>query len=358
MIRFNSDYTEGCHPAILERLTATNMEQTAGYGEDEYCVEAAAKIRQICAAPEAAVHFLVGGTQTNITVISAALRHYQGVITAATGHIHVHETGALEACGHKCLALETPDGKLTAEQVASYVDAHFADGSFEHMVQPKMVYISNPTEIGTIYKKEELEALSSVCRERNLYLFLDGARLGYALACRENDLTLPDIARLTDVFYIGGTKVGALFGEAVVIADNILKADFRYNIKQRGGMLAKGRLLGIQFLTLFEDNRYFEMSTHAARMAEKLKDELIKLRIPFYVDSPSNQQFPILPDMVLEKLGEKYSYTYQARIDGMHSAIRLCTCWATREEHVDALLADIRELTAHESDAQNGESDV
>lgn len=344
MIRFNSDYTEGCHPAILERLGETNMEQTAGYGEDEYCAKAAALIKEACKAPKADVHFLVGGTQTNVTVISAALRHYQGVITATTGHINVHETGALEACGHKCLTIETPDGKLTAEQIAAYVDAHFADESFEHTVQPKMVYISNPTEVGTIYQKAELAAISRVCREKGLYLFLDGARLGYGLMCRENDLTLADIAELTDVFYIGGTKVGALFGEAVVITNEELKADFRYNIKQRGGMLAKGRLLGIQFLTLFEENRYFDISAHAARLAEKLKDELTKMGVAFYVNSPSNQQFPILPDAVLEKLGEKYAYAYQARVDESHSAVRFCTCWATKEENVDALLADIRML--------------
>lgn len=344
MIRFNSDYTEGCHPAILERLAETNFEQTPGYGEDVYCAAAAEKIRELCAAPDAAVHFLVGGTQTNVTVISAALRHYQGVITAASGHINIHETGALEACGHKCLAIETPDGKLTAEQVAAYVDAHYADESFEHMAQPKMVYLSNPTELGTIYKKEELAALYRVCKERNIYLFLDGARLGYGLASRENDMNFADIAALTDVFYIGGTKVGALFGEAVVITDEKLKQDFRYNIKQRGGMLAKGRLLGIQFLTLFEENRYQEISAHAARLADKLKDELIKMNVSFYIDSPTNQQFPVLPDAVLSKLSENYAFAYQARVDETHSAVRLCTCWATREEHVDALLGDIRRL--------------
>lgn len=311
MIRFNSDYTEGCHTAILEKLVETNMEQTAGYGEDEYCGQARELIRKACGDERVDVHFLVGGTQTNVTVISAALKHYQGVITAKTGHINVHETGALEACGHKCLCIETPDGKLTAEQIAAYTDAHFADESFEHMVQPKMVYISNPTEIGTIYKKAELEAIYQVCKKRGLYLFMDGARLGYGLMCKENDLTLSDITANTDVFYIGGTKVGALFGEAVVIRNEELKKDFRYNIKQRGGMLAKGRLLGIQFLTLFEENRYFDISAHAARLAEKLKDELIKMGVKFYINSPTNQQFPILPDAVLAELKKKYSFAYQ-----------------------------------------------
>lgn len=347
MIRFNSDYTEGCHPAILEMLARTNMEQTAGYGTDEYCREAAELIKKACKAPQAAVHFLVGGTQTNVTVISSALKHYQGVITAGTGHINVHETGALEACGHKCLVLPTEDGKLTAEQIAAYVENHYADESAEHTVQPKMVYISHPTELGTIYKKAELEAIYRTCREHGLYLFLDGARLGYGLMCRESDMELSDIAANTDVFYIGGTKVGALFGEAVVITNDALKTDFRYSIKQHGGMLAKGRLLGIQFKTLFEENRYFEISAHAARLAEKLKDELTKMGISFYVDSPTNQQFPILPDSLLENLGKKYAFEFQAKTDDAHSAVRFCTCWATKEENVDLLLEDIR--SAYES---------
>lgn len=344
MIRFNCDYTEGCHPAILEKLAETNMEQTSGYGVDEHCQRAAKLIQDACHAKNAAVHFLVGGTQTNVTVISAALKHYQGVITASTGHINVHETGALEACGHKCLNLESSDGKLTAAQIATYVDGHFADGSAEHMVQPKMVYISNPTELGTIYKKAELEAIYRVCKERNIYLFMDGARLGYGLMCRENDLTLEDIAANTDVFYIGGTKVGALFGEAVVITNDELKTDFRYNIKQHGGMLAKGRLLGIQFETLFEENRYFTIAAHGAKMAEKIKDALTALSIPFLLDSPTNQQFPVFPDTVLEQLKEKYAFEYQGRADDTHSIVRICTSWATKEENVDLLLEDIKKL--------------
>lgn len=343
MIRFNSDYTEGCHPAILKRLAETNMEQTPGYGTDAYCKHAAELIKKACEAPDAKVHFLVGGTQTNVTVISAALKHYQGVITADTGHINEHETGALEACGHKCLVIDTLDGKLTAEQIAAYTDAHFASDNAEHMVQPKMVYISNPTELGTIYKKAELEAIYEVCRAHGLYLFLDGARLGYGLASRENDMTLADIARLADVFYIGGTKVGALFGEAVVITNDALEQDFRYNIKQHGGMLAKGRLLGIQFETLFEEDRYMESSRHAARLAEKIKDTLTEKGVEFLVDSPSNQQFPILPDALLEELGKKYVFEFQKKTDAEHSAVRFCTSWATKEEAVDALLSDINE---------------
>lgn len=344
MIRFNSDYTEGCHPAILERLAETNMEQTPGYGVDDHCKHAAELIKEACNTPDADVHFLVGGTQTNVTVITSALKHYQGVITANTGHINVHETGALEACGHKCLVLDTPDGKLTAEMIDSYTKAHFADDSFEHIVQPKMVYISNPTEVGTIYKKAELQAIYEACKANDLYLFLDGARLGYGLASRENDLTLADVAALTDVFYIGGTKVGALFGEAVVITNDALKTDFRYNIKQRGGMLAKGRLLGIQFETLFEEDRYMEISRHAARLAEKLKDELSACGVKFMVDSPSNQQFPILPDHVLVELKKKYSFEFNGKMDENHSAVRFCTCWATKEENIDALLKDIKAL--------------
>ena len=344
MIRFNCDYTEGCHPAILKKLAETNMEQTIGYGVDEHCKHAAELIKKECNAKNADVHFLVGGTQTNVTVISAALKHYQGVITAATGHINVHETGALEACGHKCLTIDSPDGKLTAAQIADYVDSHFADGSAEHTVQPKMVYISNPTELGTIYKKAELEEIYRVCKEHRIYLFMDGARLGYGLMCRENDLTLADIAANSDVFYIGGTKVGALFGEAVVITNDELKADFRYSIKQHGGMLAKGRLLGIQFETLFEEKRYYEIAAHAAKLAEKVKDELTALQVPFLLDSPTNQQFPILPDAVLEQLNEKYVFEYQGKTDATHSIVRICTSWATKEENVDLLLEDIKKL--------------
>ena len=344
IIRFNSDYTEGCHPAILEKLSETNMVQTPGYGEDEYCAEAAGRIKEACKAPEADVHFLVGGTQTNVTVISAALKHYQGVITAQSGHINVHETGALEACGHKCLVLESPDGKLTAVQVAQYTDEHFADESFEHMVQPKMVYISNPTELGTIYYKKELEELYAVCRKYNLFLYMDGARMGYGLAAADNDLTLAEIAGLCDVFYIGGTKVGALFGEALVITNPLLKEDFRYMIKQKGGMLAKGRLLGVQFQTLFEDSLYLEMAKHADGLADEIRKTLKELQIPLLVENETNQIFPIVPDSVLETLREKYSFSYIERVDEAHSAIRLCTSWVTTPEAVETLCMDLKKI--------------
>ena len=278
MIYFNNDYSEGCHRKVLEALTQTNMVQTMGYGEDEYCAVAAAKIKALCGREDAAVHFLVGGTQTNLTVIDAALRPHQGALCPMGGHINVHETGAVEATGHKVLTVPSDDGKITAAQVRQVVKAHWEDSSFEHMVQPKLVYISNPTEYGTLYSLAELEALWAACKELGLYLFLDGARLGYGLMAEGYDVTLADIARLTDVFYIGGTKVGALFGEAVVITNDALKQDFRYLIKQHGGMLAKGRLLGVQFDALMTDNLYFDISKHADKLADQLRatfDEII-----------------------------------------------------------------------------------
>ena len=343
MIYFTSDYCEGCHERILQRMIETNMEQTAGYGIDPHCEAAAGYIRRECGRDDIAVHFLVGGTQTNLTVIAAALRPHQAAVCAESGHIHVHETGAVEATGHKILALPSADGKITAVQVRELVHLHRTDPSMEHTAQPKLVYISNPTEYGTIYSLTELEALSQVCRELGLYLFVDGARLGYGLRCRENDVTMADLARLCDAFYIGGTKVGALFGEALVLTSPYLQEDFRYLIKQHGGMLAKGRLLGIQFEVLFEDGLYYRISDHALAMADRLRDCLNSLNIPMQVASPTNQLFLILPDSVLEKLGEKFAVTYMNRADETHSCIRLCTSWATREADVlafcDALKA-------------------
>lgn len=344
MILFQCDYNEGAHPRIMERLMATNMEQTVGYGEDAYCAQAAEKIKKACGNEKLAVHFLVGGTQTNMTVIDAALRSHQGVLCAVSGHINIHETGAVESCGHKVLGLPSTDGKITAAQVEQAYLTHVSDGSFEHMVQPKMVYISNPTELGTIYNKEELKALSETCRKYELYLFLDGARLGYGLASKENDLTLKDIANLCDVLYIGGTKIGALFGEAVVISHNELAKDFRYFIKQKGGMLAKGRLLGLQFDTLFTDGLYEEISAHAIAMAEKLRRAFDEKGYPYLVPNSTNQIFPIIPDAQLQVLGEEFGYCYQERVDETHSAVRFCTSWATKEENVDALIQAIRRL--------------
>ena len=342
LIRFNCDYGEGAHPRILARLQETNLVQTPGYGEDEYCREAADIIRSLCEMDALDVHFLMGGTQANLTVLSAALRPWQGVVSTDAGHIAVHETGSIEACGHKVLCIPHENGKLRAEAVAELCRAHYADASFEHMVQPGAVYVSSPSELGTIYSREELTALRKVCDEYGLLLFLDGARLGYGLASPENDLSLPFLARTADVFYIGGTKQGALFGEAVVIRNEALKRDFRYQIKQRGGMLAKGRLLGIQFAELLRDGLYFELSRHAVALAMKLKAALTEAGCEFYIDSPTNQQFPIFPDEQLERLSERYAFSYQCRIDAKCSAVRICTSWATREEDVDRLISDIR----------------
>ena len=344
MIRFNSDYLEGAHPSIMARLMETNLVQTPGYGEDEYCDQARATIRRLCQAPDADVHFLVGGTQTNATVLSAILKPWQGAISADTGHIAVHETGAIEACGHKVIALPGTDGKLSADQVDAFCRAHFADESHEHMVMPGAVYISNPTEVGTLYSLGELEALRTVCDRYDLQLFMDGARLGYGLASPENTLDLPAIARLCDVFYLGGTKQGLLFGEAVVIQNERLKKDFRYIIKQKGGMLAKGRLLGVQFQAALEDGLYFELSSHAIREAMRLKQALARLGYAFMIDSPTNQQFPILDNRELERLRERYSFATIAPMDGQRTAVRFCTSWATRPEDVDALIADLTAL--------------
>lgn len=344
MIYFNNDYCEGCHEKILEALTKYNSHQTPGYGEDAFCASAAEKIRALCGREDIAVHFLVGGTQTNQTVISAALRPHQGALCAASGHIACHETGAIEATGHKVLTLPSRDGKITGEQVRQAVDAHFADSSFEHTVQPGLVYISNPSELGTLYTLSELEDLSQACKEKGLYLFLDGARLGYGMMSRSNDITMADLARLCDVFYIGGTKVGALFGEAVVITNPTLGRDFRYLIKRHGGMLAKGRLLGIQFDTLMTDNLYFDIAAHAVRLADKIREALDECNVPYLVPGVTNQIFPILPDTVLNELGKKYVFCEQERVDETHRAIRICTSWGTREENVQALCADLRRL--------------
>ena len=337
MIYFNNDYAEGCHEHVLQALIRTNTEQTPGYSEDKYCAAAAAKIRGLCGREDVAVHFLVGGTQANLTVIDAALRTHQGALCADSGHIHVHETGAVEATGHKVLALPGYEGKISAKQVADYVDAHWADSSFEHMAQPKLVYISNPTEWGTLYTRKELADLHHICREKGLYLFLDGARLGYGLMAEGNDVTMEDLAELCDVFYIGGTKVGALFGEAVVISNPILKEDFRYIIKQKGAMLAKGRLLGVQFAALMENNLYFEISARADRLADRLRAKFTELGYGFYMENTTNQLFPILPTVVREALKDSFSFIEMDWVNEDLRVCRFCTSWATREENVDAL---------------------
>ena len=344
MIRFNCDYTEGAHPQILQRLIDTNMEQHPGYSEDKYCRRAAEKIRGLCQAPEAAVHFIVGGTQTNLIVIASALRPHQGVVCADTGHINVHETGAIEATGHKVLGLPSVNGKITAEQVAEYCEEHIHNPAFEHIVQPGMVYISIPTEYGTMYSKDELTALSAVCHQYDLPLYVDGARLAYGLAAEGNDLTLPDLAELCDVFYIGGTKVGALFGEAVVITNTAMKKDFRYIMKQKGAMLAKGRLLGVQFDAMFDNDLYFEMGRHATGLALKIRDAFAAAGYPFLIESPTNQQFVVLPDSKLAILERDFAIEYMERVDADHSGVRFCTSWATRPEDVDTLIEAINQL--------------
>lgn len=341
MIQFQCDYNEGAHPLIMERLMSTNMVQTVGYGEDLYCEEARQLIKKACKCSSADVHFLVGGTQANTTVISHLLRPYQGVLTAVSGHINVHETGAIESTGHKVLALPTADGKITANQIEEAMQAHLQEDGPEHMVQPGMVYLSFPTEIGTIYSHTELRSIREVCDKYSLLLFVDGARLGYGLCSPECDITLPELTQLVDVFYIGGTKVGALFGEAVVIVNEALKKDFRYSIKQHGGMLAKGRLLGLQFSTLFTDNLYFAISQQAIDEAMRIKSALQTKGIAFLIDSPTNQQFPIFNKKQLAALSDDFLFSVWRQIDEEHTAVRICTSWATKRENVDKLIAAI-----------------
>jgi len=343
-IQFQCDYNEGCAPQILQRLTETNLEQNIGYGEDPHCEQARRLIREACQAPKADVHFLVGGTQANATVISSILRPYQGVIAATTGHIAVHETGAIEHGGHKVIALPATNGKIQSRQVEQCLKEHYQEEGPEHTVQPAMVYISYPTEYGTLYSKQELTDISQVCRQYQIPLFVDGARLGYGLASRESDITLPELTRIADVFYIGGTKQGALFGEAVVITNPALTKDFRYFIKQGGGMLAKGRLLGIQFEELMQNDLYLSLSRHANEQAQRIREALIQKGYQVAVPSPTNQQFFILPNKDLQRLQEKYEISVWALNDAEHTTVRFCTSWATKKENVDRLIKDIQEL--------------
>ncbi len=339
MLSFESDYIEGAHPRILERLMETNMEQLPGYGADHYCESAREKIRQACRCAEAEIYFLVGGTQTNQTVISTVLHPYEGVIAAATGHVNAHEAGAVEATGHKVLALPHRDGKIDAHSVREYVDSFYADENHEHMVFPGMVYISHPTEYGTLYTKQELTELSEVCRGRGLSLYLDGARLGYGLMSRQTDVTLPDIARLCDVFYIGGTKVGALFGEAVVFTHRNAPAHFLTQVKQHGALLAKGWLTGLQFDTLFTDDLYLKISGQAIEMAEQLKELFRRKGYRLYLESPTNQQFVVLRNDVLGRLQKEVAAGFWERPDESHTVVRFATSWATTQEKIDRLEA-------------------
>lgn len=339
MLYFHNDYNEMCHERVLEKITACAGEKVTGYGRDHWCDLAAKLVRKACKREDLDVHFLVGGTQTNLTVIDACLRPHQGVISAETGHIHVHETGSIEACGHKILALPTTDGKISAAQVEKLMLAHLNDSDAEHTVQPKMVYTSNPTELGTIYYKEDLTALHDVCKKYGLYLFMDGARLGYGLTARDNDLTLHDLAELTDVFYIGGTKCGAMFGEAVVFSNRVIAQDFRYLIKQHGGMLAKGWLLGVQFATLMENNLYFDICKHANEQADAIRKAVKDGGYSLLAETTTNQVFPVLPDALLDKLKDKVTFTEQGRMSETTRAVRFCTSWATTDENV-AILCD------------------
>ena len=343
-LKFTCDYMEGAHPLIMKELLSTNMMQTSGYGLDEFSESARDKIRKACGAPEAGVYFLVGGTQTNATVIDALLRSYQGVLCADTGHIAVHEAGAIEFGGHKVLPLPNTDGKINAAQISAYMDTFLSDESHEHMVMPGMVYISQPTEYGTLYSQKELTALNEACRRYHLPLYVDGARLAYALASPDNDVTLKDLARLCDVFYIGGTKCGAFFGEAVVITEPALKKDFLFMMKQHGARLAKGRLLGIQFDALFTDDLYLRISRHAIDMAHQIREIFVSAGYPLLFDSPTNQQYPILPDSDLAELGKSFGYEYWERVDETHSGVRFCASWATTQENVDALRAAVQAL--------------
>ncbi|MBQ9660841.1 MAG: aminotransferase class V-fold PLP-dependent enzyme [Bacteroidales bacterium] len=344
MILFQSDYLEGCHPRILDALRDTNLEQTLGYGEDPHCTRAAEMIRYVFDAPDAQVHFLVGGTQANATVISSLLRPWQGVVCAESGHISVHETGAVEHSGHKVLALPARDGKITARQVLNALEAHHNDFSREHMVQPGMVYISFPTELGTLYTRQELEELHQVCRDWEIPLFVDGARLGYGLEASGCTFLPKDLPCLCDVFYIGGTKQGALFGEAVVFCDPSLARDFRYNIKQNGGMLAKGRLLGIQFETLMNEGLYFQLSRHADRMADRVRAAFRAKGFPFLVENTTNQVFPILPHDAIRRLADEFGFERWQGVDEERDAVRFCTSWATPERAVAALESAVRKL--------------
>lgn len=334
MYSFNNDYSEGAYPRILEAMIEENLKQNTGYSLDTHTEHAKELIKKEIQREDADIHLLVGGTQTNMLVISSALRPHQAVICADTGHINVHETGAIESTGHKVLGCPSSDGKLTTAQIQQTLDAH----TDEHMVQPKMVYISNSTEVGTQYTKAELEYLSRFCKQHELYLFLDGARMGAALTSPVNDLTLADIAALVDVFYIGGTKNGALFGEALIICHADLKPDFRFMIKQKGAMLAKGWLLGIQFEELFQNNLLYELAAHSNEMAEVLRKGILSHGYSFHWNSTTNQLFPVFPDSVAEELSKEFIFSPQVKIDDTHTCVRLVTSWATKPEEVSTFL--------------------
>ena len=337
MLSFESDYIEGAHPKILETLAKTNMECLSGYGADAYTKSAKEKIADACALPDAQIAFLTGGTQTNQIVIDTMLHQYEGVVAAQSGHVSVHEAGAIEFTGRKVLTLPAHDGKIDASELDSYISDFYNDGNHEHMVFPGMVYISHPTEYGTLYSKKELTEISKVCRKHKIPLFLDGARLGYGLMSKQADLTLADIAELCDVFYIGGTKVGALCGEAVVFTKKNMPLHFEHLVKKHGALLAKGRLLAIQFDTLFTDNLYFEISRNAIDRAEELKNLFLKKGYKFFIDSPTNQQFVILENNKLKELQKNVKFSFWGKYDDTHTVVRFATSWATTSEKITEL---------------------
>ncbi len=337
MYSFKNDYSDGGHPLLIEALATTSGQMTEGYGEDHYCKQAAALIREQCGKPDGEVHFISGGTLTNLTAISSFLRPHEAVISAASGHIYVHETGSVEATGHKVFPVDSPDGKIYPEQITRVVAEHH----FEHMVKPKLVYISQPTEIGSLYSKTELQDLRSLCDALGLYLFADGARLGSALSSKANDLSLPDIASLCDAFYIGGTKNGALFGEALVICNRALQLEFRYMMKQRGAILAKGRLMGLQFKRLFEDGLYLELADHANRMASLMQQGIVDAGYEMLFHSPTNQIFPVLPEELVLRLEKEYQFYRWETLDDSRIVIRLVCSWATDQEAVESFLSSV-----------------
>lgn len=341
MLSFQNDYQEGAHEKILKRLMETNLEPQSGYGSDSYTESAKEKIRKVCECPQADVWFLTGGTQTNQNVIDAMLQPYEGVVAASTGHVSVHEAGAIEFTGHKVLTIPQHEGKIYAEELESYLRGFWEDTDHEHMVFPGMVYISHPTEYGTLYTRSELENISAICEAYDIPLYLDGARLGYGLMSDNTDVTLGVISNCCDVFYIGGTKVGALCGEAVVFTKDNTPKHFLTHIKQHGALLAKGRLLGIQFDTLFTDDLYFKIAAHADKLAMKLKNAFLEKGYKMYFDSYTNQQYPILSKKDREKLAQKYQFSFWEQIDEDYAAVRFCTSWATSEEAIDELIQDI-----------------
>lgn len=338
MLYFANDYSQGAHQAVLQHLLETNLKGEPGYGVDQFSESTRSKIRQACECPEADVQFIAGGTQTNQIVIDAMLASYQGVISATAGHINIHEAGAVEYTGHKVIALEEDDGKIVPARLTQYLEDFYADDNCEQMVQPGMVYVTYPTETGTLYSKAELTAIAEICQQYNLVLYLDGARLGYGLASPAADLTLSEIAQLCDVFYIGGTKVGALCGEAVVFTKHNQPAHFSNTIKQHGALLAKGRLLGVQFDALFTDGLYLKISQSAIELAMRLKQGLQEKGYQFFVDSPTNQQFIILPNERLEALKQEISYSFWEKYSADQTVIRLVTSWATTKADVEQLL--------------------